>query len=95
MSEDQVTPATDSESMYKDSDARTAVLMRNVTKSDTVDLDPWARALRCDTAGSVTFLNSRGESVVVTAQAGEVILGYVKRIMETGTDGTAFMAYYG
>ena len=95
MPEDQVTPEVTSETMYKASLANCAVLMRNVTKSDTVDLDPPCRALRCEEAGAVTFLNLRGESVLITVVAGEIILGHVKRIMATGTDGTLFMAYYG
>ncbi len=92
---DQVTPEVNSETMYKDSDSNPAVLMRNVTKNDATDLSPWARALKCDTAGAVTFLNVRGESVTTTVVAGEIIPGTIKRLMSTGTDGTVFMAFYG
>lgn len=92
---DQVTPEENSESMYKNSLSNPAVLMRNVTKNDSADLDPWARALRCEEAGAVTFQNARGESVLITVIAGEIIAGTVKRLMSTGTDGTLFMAYYG
>ncbi len=95
---DQVTPEEVSETMYKDSGGAPSVLQRNVTPDDNNDLDPPARALRCDLAGAVTYKNMRDETVVFTAFAGEIYPGNIKRLMATGTDNvgaTDYVAHYG
>lgn len=95
---DKVTPEEVSETMYKDSGGAPSVVQRNITPDDSNDLVPPARALRCNLAGAVTYLNMRDESVVFTAFAGETYAGNIKRLMETGTDNTGatdYVAHYG
>lgn len=93
---DQVIPEKVSETMYDDSFSNPAVMARNVVANDSADLDPPARALRVGVAGDVTIKNMRDETVLFTAvQPGEIILCFVKRLMDTGTDATDFVAYYG
>lgn len=93
---DKIKPAANSETMYKDIGSNPAVMYEVITPSDTVDLSPYARALRIGITGDVTVLNSRGESVLFTAVlAGETLPCMVKRVMDTGTDADNIVAYYG
>lgn len=93
---DIVKPPVNSETMYKDSWSNPAVVCNVVTPSNTIDLDPYARALRIGGTGDVTILNARGESVLfANVQDGETLPCMVKRVMVTGTDATNIVAYYG
>jgi hypothetical protein len=94
---DKVYPVgNSSETMYKDAPDSYAGYAKNITKSDSVELNPWPRAIRVGSAGDVTVKNVRGETVLFKdCLAGERIECVVTHVMATGTVPTSFVAYYG
>lgn len=65
---------------------------RVVTPSDTVDLDPYARAIMVVAQGDLVYLpsmNDDGDTITVTdAPVGFVPPHQVRRVLATGTDAT-------
>jgi len=92
---DTVLP-NESETMYSEVGSNPARHYAVVTPHDTVDLSPPARSLRIGGAGDVTVINYRGASVLfANCYEGEVLPCWVRRVMDTGTDATNIVAFYG
>ena len=65
---------------------------RTIVPSDTVDLDPYAKAVVCLTGGNLTILPSQNADGAVISFTG-VVAGYVppfqvRRVLATGTTAT-------
>lgn len=79
------------------SPARSAAV---ITASDTVDLAPYAKAIKCNTGGNVMVIpvaNYQAGNltpVKFTVLAGEYIPVQVARVMATGTTATDLVALY-
>ncbi|MEL7395412.1 MAG: hypothetical protein AAFN44_03465 [Pseudomonadota bacterium] len=66
-----------------------------ITPSDTVDLEPVARAMRCrpdGTAGTLRFISLRGVERNTFISAGEVLQVGATRVFATGTTATGLEA---
>lgn len=59
-----------------------------VTPSDTSDLDPRPRALKCVAAGNVAIRDVTGTDIVYPMEAGEVLEFRAIRVLATGTTAT-------
>lgn len=59
-----------------------------VTPSDSSDLDPRPRALKCLTAGNVVIRDAAGIDVTYPVEVGEVIEFRAVRVLATGTTAT-------
>ncbi len=59
-----------------------------VTPSDSTDLDPRPRALKCLTSGSVVVRDIAGTDIVYPVEAGEILEFRAVRILATGTTAT-------
>lgn len=65
-----------------------------VTPSDTVDLPQACSRVFVSVAGTLTYLNSKGVSVLIPVAVIGINKGDFKRIMSTGTAATGIMAAY-
>ncbi len=73
-------------------------IFRTVTKSDTVDVgkidDRYPVALQCGEAGIVRVIGTDNFDVQFTVAAGEILPITFKRVMNSTTAGTLFVALY-
>ncbi len=56
-----------------------------VSPSDTADLDPRPRALKCIASGTVAVRDSVGTDVIYPVEAGDVLEFRAVRVLATGT----------
>ncbi len=76
----------------------TYTIFRTVTKSDTVNVEQinghWPVALQCGEAGIVRVIGEDNFDVQFTVAAGEILPVTFKRVMNSTTAGTLFVALY-
>ena len=68
---------------------------KDITKSDTVKLDPPADGLFVGGAGVAVIKGADGVVGTFLCQAGQIIPGTICYVMSTDTTATNFVAFYG
>lgn len=93
---DHVKPTENKETQYDDSGGAPSRECDNIVPSDSAELVPWARALWVGVSGDVTIETPRGELVLFTAvAAGTIIPTWAAKVMDTDTDASNIVAFYG
>ncbi len=93
---DDVKPTENKETQYAESGGAPSRECENITPNDATELVPWARSLWVGVSGDVTIETPRGVSVLFTAvAAGTILPTWASKVLDTGTDASNIVAFYG